>query len=116
MIIGTMLVGTAVAAPLMMSGLPRAGYGMMRAVSGVPGYGRMLRLMEPYRTADGRFDMGRMMSDVTSGKVAAPCIPGSARAGAAARAPRQAAPRTYPGYGMMGRSGATGYGMMRRWY
>ncbi|HEX9093450.1 MAG TPA: hypothetical protein VF902_05655 [Coriobacteriia bacterium] len=121
LVAGVTLVGTAFAAPRITSGATRGFSGMMRAAD-VPGafdrptIAEMNAFMDSYRTPSGGIDVGRMRSDVTSGKVRPPCVKSGAATG---RGPAAGSPQTRPqrGYGMMG-AGATGavpgagYGMM----
>jgi hypothetical protein len=77
LITGTMLVGTAVAAPRMMTTPAFTGYGMMRSFDTSGTFGtsvlaEMNSFMDQYRTADGSIDANRMHADVTSGKVTPP--------------------------------------------
>jgi hypothetical protein len=79
LVAGTMIVGTAVAAPRMMAAPAFNGYGMMRALetSGTfeaPTIAEMNSFMNRYRTANGSIDFNRMHADVTSGKVTPPCV------------------------------------------
>lgn len=77
LIAGTMLVGTAVAAPRMMTTPGYSGYGMMRSFDTSGTFGtsvlaEMNSFMDQYRTSNGSIDVNRMHSDVTSGKVTPP--------------------------------------------
>jgi hypothetical protein len=77
LIAGTMLVGTAVAAPRMMTTPAFGGYGMMRSFDASGTFGtsvlaEMNAFMDQYRTANGSIDANRMHADVTSGKVTPP--------------------------------------------
>ena len=83
---GALLVGTAVAAPRMMTSPADNGYGMMRSFdrSGPfdgPALAEMNSFMDQYRTASGSIDVARMHADVTSGRVASPHMWGTPRTG-----------------------------------
>ncbi|MFA5843982.1 MAG: hypothetical protein WC971_04035 [Coriobacteriia bacterium] len=86
-------VGTAYATPRAWTGRAYLGRTMMRPSARTvsasrPSIAEMNSFMSRYRTADGRVDVARMHDDVTSGRVAPPCLDGT---GASDR-----------GYGMMG--------------
>jgi len=77
LIAGTMLVGTAVAAPRMMTTPAFSGYGMMRSSNTSGAFStsvlaEMNSFMDQYRTSNGSIDVNRMHADVVSGKVTAP--------------------------------------------
>jgi len=77
LIAGTTLVGTAVAAPRMMTTPAFSGYGMMRSLDTSGTFGtsvlaEMNAFMDQYRTANGSIDVNRMHADVVSGKVTPP--------------------------------------------
>jgi hypothetical protein len=106
LVAGATLVGTAFAAPAVMTAVTGSSYGMMGAYrtvasTSVPTFADMQRFMDTYRTPDGRLDVTRMHADVTSGKVAPPCANVTSGTGAAAPSPGG---RRGVGYGMMGRT------------
>lgn len=124
LIAGTMLVGTAVAAPRLMTAPVFNGYGMMRSfeTSGAfdaPTVAEMNSFMNRYLTTDGSIDVNRMHADVVTGKVVPPCLDGdsasensSATQGAPTLTPGDSA--TMPGLSSNGSS--TGYNMMGSTY
>ena len=124
LIAGTMLVGTAVAAPRMMATPAFNGYGMMRSLdtSGtfdVPTIAEMNSFMNQYRTANGSIDVNRMHADVTSGKVTPPHMQGASGTGNASKA--QGGRTSYRrGLAMMqglsSNGSSTGYNMMGSTY
>lgn len=119
LIAGTMLVGTAVAAPRMMTTPAFSGYGMMRSFDAegtfdAPAIAEMNAFMGQYRTANGSIDVNRMHSDVVSGKVTPPHMQGASRTGGASksqggRTSYRRGPAMMQGYAP---SSSTGYGMM----
>lgn len=124
LIAGTMLVGTPVAAPLMMATPAFNGYSMMRSVNtsgtfDVPTIAEMNSFMNQYRGANGSIDVNRMHADVTSGKVTPPHMRGAsgnenaskARGG---RTSYRRGPAMMHGLSSNGRS--TGYNMMGSTY
>jgi len=119
-IAGTMLVGTAVAAPRMMTTPGYGGYGMMRSFdpSGTSVLAEMNSFMNQYRTADGSLDITRMHADVTSGKVTPPHMRGGFGNSSTSKAQRGRT--SYRGPAMMqgvSSNGApTGYSMMGSTY
>jgi hypothetical protein len=79
LVAGVTLVGTAVAAPRMMTTPSFYGYEMMRApstssISDRPTIAEMNAFMSSYVTADGSIDIGRMRSQVASGQGNPPTI------------------------------------------
>jgi len=79
---GTMIVGTAFAAPNVLASPAFNGYGMMRSVNtsgtfDVPTIAEMNTFMNQYRTANGSIDVNRMHADVASGKVTPTCLTGN---------------------------------------
>lgn len=77
LIAGTMLMGSAFAAPRTTLTPPAGRYGMMGSVdaSGTfqfPGFAQMQQFMNRYRTSSGVIDMNRMHDDVVSGRVVPP--------------------------------------------
>lgn len=120
LIAGTMLVGTAVAAPRMMNTSGFGGYGMMRSFGASGTFepravADMNSFMDQYLTADGSIDINRMHSDVTSGKVTPPHMQG---ASGSDRAPRFVGGQTgYRGdpammQGLTSDRSSAGYNMM----
>ncbi len=123
LIAGTMLVGTAVAAPRMMNAPDFSGYGMMRSASASgtfdePTIAEMNRFMDQYRTAGGSVDVNRMHADVTSGRVTPPHMRGGFGNSSTSKA--QGGRTSYRGPAMMqgvSSNGApTGYNMMGSTY
>jgi hypothetical protein len=124
LIAGTMLVGTAFAAPRMMTTQAFSGYGMMRSfdTSGTfdaPAIAEMNAFMNQYRTANGSIDVNRMHADVVSGKVTPPHMQGASGTGSASksqggRTSYRRGPAMMQGYAPS--SGSTGYGMMGSTY
>jgi hypothetical protein len=124
LIAGTMLVGTAFAAPRMMTTPAFSGYGMMRSfdTSGTfdaPVIAEMNALMNQYRTANGSIDVNRMHADVVSGKVTPPHMQGAPGTGSASksqggRTSYRRGPAMMQGYAPS--SSSTGYGMMGSTY
>ena len=124
LIAGTMLVGTAVAAPRMMDNAGYGGYGMMRSLGASGTFdpatvAEMNSFMDQYRKADGSIDVNRMHSDVTSGKVTPPCAGGTSSAGQTTTS--QGGRRSYgrgPAMmqGLWSSASSTGYGMMGSTY
>lgn len=119
LIAGVMLVGTAVAAPRMMTGRALNGYGVTRSPEALrafdaPTIAEMNAFMDAYRTPAGSIDVGRMRADVTSGKATPPCLRGTSDAKASA--PRAGQETARPSTRMMGggrsAGGPDGYGMM----
>lgn len=120
LIAGTMLVGTAVAAPRMMTTPGYSGYGMMRSFDTSGAFGtsvlpEMNSFMDQYRTANGSVDVNRMHSDVTSGKVAPPHMWGASGSANASKA--QSGRNSYrrgPAMmqGLSSEVGSAGYNMM----
>jgi hypothetical protein len=120
LIAGTMLVGTAVAAPRMMTTPAFTGYGMMRSFDTSGTFGtsvldEMNSFMDQYRTANGSVDVNRMHTDVVSGKVTPPHMQGMSRTGGASkfqggRTSYRRGPAIMQGYAPS--SSSTGYGMM----
>jgi hypothetical protein len=109
---GTTLMGTAFAAPRILTGTAGSGSGsgMMRSIDTSstfvrPSIADMNAFMNQYRDAAGKIDVTRMHADVAAGKVKPPCTTATGQ-GAGASAQRQRG-RTGTGYGMMG-SGASG--------
>ena len=91
LVAGTLLVGTAVAAPRMMTTPSYIGYGMMRSFStsgtfDAPAIVEMNSFMDQYRTSNGSIDVNRMHSDVTSGKVTSPHMRGTSGSANASKA------------------------------
>ncbi len=124
LIAGTMLVGTAVAAPRTVSAAGFSGNGMMRSLGASGTFdsstvAEMNSFMDQYRQADGSIDVNRMHSDVASGKVTPPCAGGTSSTGQTATS--QGGGRSYRGGPAMmqgqrsGRS-STGYQMMGSTY
>jgi len=124
LIAGTMLVGTAVAAPRMMTTPAFGGYGMMRSFDAegtfdAPTIAEMNSFMDQYRTSDGSIDVNRMHADVVSGKVTPPHMQGAWGTGSASksqggRTSYGRGPAMMQGYAPRGSS--TGYGMMGSTY
>lgn len=120
LVAGTMLVGTAVAAPRMMGTSTYNGYGMMRTIGAagtldVPTIAEMNSFMDQYRTANGSIDVNRMHADVASGKVTPPHMQGASGAGNASKAQGGRTPyRRGPAMmqGLWSNGSSTGYGMM----
>lgn len=120
LIAGTMLVGTAVAAPRMMTAPAFGGYGVMRSFDTSGTFGtsvlaEMNTFMGQYRTANGSIDINRMHADVTSGKVTPPHMQGASGTSSASksqggRTSNRRGPAMMQGYTPSGNS--TGYGMM----
>jgi hypothetical protein len=115
---GALLVGTAVAAPRMMTRPAFDSYGMMRSfdASG-PTLAEMNSFMDQYRTAAGSIDVARMHADVTSGKITSPHMwgtPGSAPKSNGGRASYRRGSSMMRGYTPNGSS--TGYNMMGSTY
>jgi|GEM_PF-3012731 len=124
LVAGTMLVGTAVAAPRMMNTAGYGGYGMMRSL-GTSGtfdpttVAEMNSFMDQYRKADGSVDVNRMHSDVTSGKVTPPCAGRTSSAGQTTTS--QGGRRSYDRgpammQGLWSGANSNGYGMMGSTY
>jgi hypothetical protein len=81
LIAGSLLIGTAVAAPGMMTSPAYSGYGMMRSFDrpgtfDAPTIAEMNFFMDQYRTSNGSIDINRMHADVASGKVTPPHMKG----------------------------------------
>ena len=120
LIAGTMLVGTAVAAPRMMTTPAFGGYGMMRSFDTSGTFGtsvlaEMNSFMDQYRTSNGSIDVNRMHADVTSGRVTPSHMRGASGTGSASksqggRTSYRRGPAMMQGYAPRGSS--TGYGMM----
>ena len=117
LVAGTMLVGTAFAAPWVTAGPASGGYGMMRSfdTSGTvdrPSVAAMQDFMNRYRTPSGAIDVNRMHSDVISGKVTPPHMDGTTRSTGRSGSPStNAGPGR--GYGMMrGSVSSSGHGLM----
>lgn len=108
LIAGATVMGAAFAAPRVLSGPAASGYRMMGSVAGsgtvgIPTFAEMRSFMDRYRTSSGAIDVGRMHSDVATGKVTPPCLARSTGAtGTRSGRPGQAGQG--PGYSMMGRS------------
>ena len=91
LIAGTMLVGTAVAAPRMMTTPGYGGYGMMRSFDTSDTFdasvlAEMNSFMDQYRRVNGSIDVNRMHSDVTSGTVTPPHMRGESGSANASKA------------------------------
>jgi len=124
LIAGTVLIGTAVAAPLPMTTPSFGGYSMMRSFDTSGTFGtsvlaEMNAFMDQYRTANGSIDVNRMHADVTSGRVTPPHMQGASGAGSASKAQGgrtsyRRGPAMMQGYAPS--SSSTGYGMMRSTY
>jgi hypothetical protein len=119
LIAGTMLVGTAVAAPRMMATPAPNGYTMMNTnrtsdTLDRPSIAEMNAFLDRYRTSDGSLDIDRMHADVTSGKVTPPCAGGTTSTGQTTEAQGGRLPYRRGPAMMQGLSGSssTGYGMM----
>ncbi len=120
-IAGTMLVGTAVAAPRMMTAPGYSGYGMMRPfdTSGTSVLAEMDSFMDQYRTSNGSIDVNRMHSDVTSGKVTPPHMRGASGSANASNAQSgRTSYRRGPAMmqGLSSDGGSVGYSMMGSTY
>ena len=120
-IAGSTLVGTAFAAPRVLTAAANNGYGMMRSLETSttfvrPTLEQMTAFMNAYRNADGSIDVTRMHNDVATGQVTPPHMSRTPRAGGTVQRPT--GPASSRGYGMMGspRTGSgvpsAGYGMM----
>ena len=107
LVAGASLMGAAFAAPQATTGAVPAIYRMMgsavtSATAGIPTVAEMRSFMNGYRTPSGAIDMNRMHADVTSGKIAPPCVNGAKRGTGSSSQSGQSAPGA--GYGMMGGS------------
>ncbi len=123
LIAGTMLVGTAVAAPRMTTpGFN--GYGMMSSFDAegtfdAPTITEMNSFMDQYRTSNGSIDVNRMHADVVSGKVTPSHMQGEWGTGSGSksqdgRISYGRGPAMMQGYAPS--SSSTGYGMMGSTY
>ena len=122
-IVGTTLMGSAFAAPRMLSNPQSIGYRMMgssTATGTADGsvLSQMQSFMDRYRDANGRIDMFRMHNDVVSGKVTPPRHNRALRPRGSSARPSTGTP-SVRGYGMMGGTAPVqgsgsgyGYGMM----
>jgi hypothetical protein len=117
---GTMLVGTAVAAPRMMASPANNGYRMMRALAtpgtlDMPTIAEMNPFMDQYRASNGSIDVSQMHADVASGTVTPPHTKGASviKDDSASRG-GWAASRRGPAMmqGLPSTGGSIGYGMM----
>jgi len=113
--------GSAFAAPRMLSNPQSIGYRMMgsSATTGTVDrsvLSQMQSFMDRYRDANGRIDMFRMHNDVVSGKVTPPRHSRALRPRGSSARPSTGTP-SVRGYGMMGGTApvqgyGSGYGMM----
>ena len=120
LVAGTLLVGTAVAAPRMMTTPSYGGYGMMRSFDTSDTFdasvlAEMNSFMDQYRRVNGSIDVNRMHSDVTSGTVTPPHMRGESGSANASKAQSgrtsyRRGPAMMQGYTPSG--SPTGYGMM----
>lgn len=123
LIAGTMLVGTAVAAPRMMTITGYSGYGMMRSLDASGTFGTsvladMNSFMDQYRTANGSIDVNRMHADVTSGKVTPPHMRGAWSTDSSKAQGGRTSYRRGPAMmqGLSSDGGSAGYSMMGSTY